>query len=259
MRTPIIWEGCRNSEWANLIWRDVIARVAQEGKPVFNLGGGSCYPWERQPSSLIGDADESFIRLMLGAARVTTVRDSLARRLFSSLGHDTLQLCCPSIFAGQIYSKPAEPSRKVLINYMQGGGHYDWDQSIDGAAWQASMQKLVAELCKQDWRPLLIAHSPTELSLAAELWPDLPRVLPTNCAEYFNVIRDAAFGVFNRMHASLAAAGLGIPSVAIGTDTRNLMVEALSLPALYVKEASIREATRLQYEECMRPVLAKIV
>jgi polysaccharide pyruvyl transferase WcaK-like protein len=280
--TPIIWDGCRNSGWANLIWRGVIARLAQQGKPVFNLGGGSCYPWERQPSSLAGHADESFVRLMLSAGCVTTVRDSLARRLLASLGYDVPQLCCPAILAGQIYTRQAEPSRKILINYMQGGGHYDWGQRIDRAAWQATMQKLVAELRKQDWRPLLLAHSPTEFSLAAELWPDLPRVLARNSAEYFGVIRDAAFGVFNRMHASVAAAGLGIPSVAIGTDTRNLMVEALSLPVFYVKEAtttrllltidelvskrdaessrllSLREVTRLQYQEYMRPVLANI-
>jgi hypothetical protein len=40
------------------------------------------------------------------------------------------------------------------------------------------------------------------------------------------------------MHASVALAGMGIPSVAIGTDTRLLMVKRLGLPFFPVKEAS---------------------
>jgi hypothetical protein len=94
--------------------------------------------------------------------------------------------------------------------------------------------------------------------------------------EYFEVVRDAAFGVCNRMHASVALAGLGIPSVAVGTDSRNLMVEAVGLPVFYVKEATpnrmiaiidylqrnrdfesqrllaLRETTLIEYTNCMR-------
>jgi hypothetical protein len=95
--TPVLWHGCRYSEWARPIWRDVLARLARRGVPVLNLGGGSCYPWERQPATLIGDADEDFVRLMLGAARVTTGRDRLMSALCRSLGHDVDPLPCPAL------------------------------------------------------------------------------------------------------------------------------------------------------------------
>ena len=84
----------------------------------------------------------------------------------------------------------------------------------------------------------MLAHNEKELALAAEIWPQLPRVCPASVPEYFAVARDAAFGVCNRMHASVALAGLGIPSVAVGTDSRNLMVELLGLPVFYVKAAT---------------------
>jgi hypothetical protein len=70
-----------------LIWRDVLARLARQGVPVLNLGGGSCYPFERCPTTLYGSPDEKFIRLMLDTAQLTTVRDRLAQQLFGSLAH----------------------------------------------------------------------------------------------------------------------------------------------------------------------------
>lgn len=236
--TPVIWEGCRNSEWARLIWRDVLARVARGGKPVLNLGGGSAYPWERQPTTLVGSPDEPFVRLMLKASRSTTVRDRLARHLFASLGCQAEQVCCPAMLAGQTFVVPTLPKRKVVINYMHGGGHFDLGQEIDAGVWEKTMRQVVTELQKESWELLFLAHNAKEAELAGRIWPDFPCVLPINQREYFESLRDAAFGVFNRMHASVAAAGIGIPSVAVGTDTRNLMIEALGLPVLYVKDAS---------------------
>lgn len=236
--TPILWEGCRNSEWATLIWRDVLARLAEGGKPILNLGGGACYPVERCPETLMGHPDETFIRLMLRTASATTVRDRIAKKLLNSLGYSTSHLCCPAILAAQTFVTPSEPTRRVLINYMRGGGHYDWDQTIDANAWEETMCIVVTTLRSQGWDPLVIAHNHTELTHASTLWPELPRVLPANSREYFTIARDAAFGVFNRLHACVAVAGLGVPSIAIGTDTRNQMVETLGLKVFYVKDAT---------------------
>ena len=236
--TPIIWEGCRNSEWARLIWRDVLARLSRRGTPILNIGGGSAYPWERQPATLAGNADESFIRLMLVTSRLTIVRDELARRLFETLGFATRKVCCPAILAGQSVVAPAKATKKVLINYMEGGGHYDFGQGIDSSVWEKTMRDVVKELRQRGWQLVFLAHNEKESELAARIWPDLPCVFPNSQRDYFEVVRDAAFGIFNRMHASVAAAGLGIPSVAIGTDTRNLMVETTGLSVLYVKEAT---------------------
>jgi polysaccharide pyruvyl transferase WcaK-like protein len=237
--TPIIWEGCRNSEWARLIWKDVLARLSRSGTPVLNIGGGSCYPWEKQPTTLTGTADEAFIRLMLNAASLTTVRDDLSMQLFHALGHRTQLISCPAILAGQIFATTAKPKRMVIVNYMRGGGHYDWGQRIDVSLWEATMSNLLTRLLQDGWEVLLLAHDESELAEYARLWPDLPRNFPATAKEYFETIRNAAFGIFNRMHASVAAAGMGIPSVAIGTDTRNMMVTTLGLPAFYVKDANM--------------------
>lgn len=274
--TPVIWEGCRHSEWARLVWRDVLARLARGGRPVLNLGGGACYPWERLPETLADSPDEAYIRLMLNAAQLTTVRDRLARKLCASLGHDMPRICCPALLTAQAYVTPVKPTRKVLVNFMAGGGYWDFGQGIDTRLWEQTMRQTVGHLQRSGWQPLLLAHNSEELALAAKIWPDLPRACPGDLREYFDIARDAAFGVFNRLHASVAAAGLGIPSVAVGTDSRMLMVESLGLPVLYVKEATpermtatieylqrnrkmeshrllaLRETTFEEYVECLR-------
>ncbi len=56
-----------------------------------------------------------------------------------------------------------------------------------------------------------------------------------------HVLAEATIGICNRIHAVIALAGLGVPSVAIGTDTRLLAVEALNLPYVYVKEATVEK------------------
>jgi hypothetical protein len=162
---------------------------------------------------------------------------------------------------------------------MHGGGHFEWKQNIDAARWEAALSKVVSALRQQGWEPCFLAHNEAEFRLAAGLWPDCPRVQPTGLPQYFETIRDAAFGVFNRLHAGVAAAGLGIPSVTIGTDTRNLMIERLGLRVFYVKSATaddilgaiertvddreaeasrllaLREATLAAYEARLRPFL----
>lgn len=236
--TPVIWEGCRKSEWARYVWRDVFSRLFQAGNAVLNIGGGCCYPWERIPKTLVGNPDEAFIRLMLQSANLTTTRDHVTRELFGTLGKEVRQIPCPALLVAQTYFQPEQPTRKVLVNYMEGGGHYDFDQGIDVAAWEQTMRNVVDHLSAQGWQPMLIAHNNKELEVAARIWPNLPRSIPGSQREYFEISRDAAFGVFNRMHASIAAAGLGIPSVAIGNDARNYMVAGVGLPALYTKEAT---------------------
>jgi len=237
--TPVLWPGCRASEWADRIWRDVFARLARRGKPVLNLGGGACYPLERLPETLVNDPDEEFVRLMLSTARLTTVRDPLAGRLLSSAGGAAPVLCCPALLAGQAWVVDARPTTKVVVNYMAGAGHYDWDQAVDARQWETVMRKTVSYLQQSGWQPFLLAHNQKELALAAELWPDLPRARATSVSHYFDLVRDAAFGVCNRLHASMALAGLGIPAITVGTDSRIFMVQMTGQPVFYVKDATV--------------------
>jgi polysaccharide pyruvyl transferase WcaK-like protein len=233
---PVFWHGCSQNEWAKPIWHDVVGRLSKH-IPVLNLAAGSCYPWERQQDVLELPEDVEYIKSILGYCRLTTVRDSVARALCTSLGTDTPKIPCSAFLAARGKKADLDDSGYILFNYMQGGGHYDWDQGINPKEWEATVRTLIARLERRH-KVAFLCHDEKEHALAKELAPELPIFFPTSPDEYFQCASQAKFAICNRMHASVGMAGLGIPSVAVCTDTRLLMVAELGLPVHYVKEAT---------------------
>jgi hypothetical protein len=234
---PVLWPNCHECEWAGPLWHRIVGRL-HERIPVFNLAAGSCYPWERQPSTVDNQGDAEFLTAIHGYCRLTTVRDRLSHHLFDTLGISVPHIPCSALLAADERNNGSNGDGPILINYMPGGGHYDFGQGVDGSSWQETMRGLVARL-KRRHRVEFLCHSQKELDAAAAVADGLPCHLPKTVAEYFDVAAGAKAGVFNRMHASVGLAGLGIPSIAIGTDTRLLMVEHIGLPCFYVKDAGM--------------------
>jgi hypothetical protein len=195
------------------------------------------YPWERQPSNIDNADDARYLKNILSYCRITTVRDKLLQNLFRGLGSDCPFIPCPAFLAGQQFIPPPVGGDLFLINYMEGGGHFDMQQQIDAAAWRDTVKSIVQNV-KRKHPVLFLCHDQKEYELAATIDPSLPRALPTTPHEYFSLLTRAKMGLCNRLHASMAFAGLGIPSLAVGTDTRLLMVDGIALPILYVKDAT---------------------
>lgn len=236
--TPVLWPGCSRCEWAEPLWDQVVGRLSRRGIPVLNLGAGSCYPWEQQPEQVSPEADVAYLRRILGYCRATTVRDRLAQRLFERLGHSCDLIPCPALLAGRPFSKSDTRGDLFVINFMEGAGHYDWEQGIDSPAWRALIQILLKRLGRHH-SLVFLCHNQREYEVASILDPTIPRFLPKNSQEYFALAARAKLALFNRLHAAIAFAGLGVPSVSVGTDTRLLMVDAVGLPCFYVKEATL--------------------
>lgn len=255
---PVLWPNCHQCDWAVPLWHHVVGRLSHR-MPVLNLAAGSCYPWERQPMLITAPKDAEYLRAILGYCRLTTVRDALAKHLCSTLGVDTPLIPCSALLAARNYAGKIQHHAHgmVLINYMRGGGHYDWDQGIDPTDWREVVKNLISRLQTRH-KIAFLCHDETEWDLAGELDSTIPRLWPKNPQEYFTMVSEATVALCNRMHASIALAGLGIPSIAVCTDTRLLMVDAIGLPVMYIKEAhadSIEEkietllATRRQERE----------
>jgi hypothetical protein len=205
---------------------------------VLNLGAGSCYSWEEQPEQVPLEADAAYLRRILGYCRETTVRDRLAQRLFERLGHSCDLIPCPALLAGRPFRKTGNRGDLFLVNFMEGAGHFDWEQGIDSPTWRELVRTLLRRVGRHHALAFL-CHNQHESDLAATLDPGIPRFLPRDSREYFAVAGRAKLALCNRLHASIALAGLGIPSVSVGTDTRLLMVDAVGLPCFYAKEAAL--------------------
>jgi hypothetical protein len=118
---------------------------------------------------------------------------------------------------------------------MPGAGHFEWRQGIDEREWMETARSLVKRLSARH-RVAFICHDMREYAAAERVNPDLPRFMPRTPEEYFSLVRASKAAVCNRLHAAVALASVGIPSVSVGTDTRLLMVAAIGLPYRYVKD-----------------------
>lgn len=234
---PVLWPNCHRCEWAEPLWQNVVGRLSDR-IPVLNLAAGSCYPWEEQPKSITNPRDEIYLRAILDYCCITTVRDSLAHKLCTSMGVETVPIPCSAFLAAADQVSNKSDDDIVLINYMPGGGHYDWNQGVDHSLWQNTVKCLIDRL-RTRHQVGFLCHNEAEYRIARNLDPTLPSLWPKDKRSYFTQVSRASVALCNRMHASVAMASLGIPSVAVGTDTRLLMVEAIGLPHFYVKEANL--------------------
>lgn len=235
---PVMWPGCHRCEWATPLWDQVAGRLSR-GIPVLNLAAGSAYPWENLPTVVSDAQDAAFLNRILGFCQITTARDELFSHLASGLGASVPTIPCSAFLAGRRFQfDHVDDDGIVLFNYMPGGGHFDWGQGIDRERWAATAKLLIQRLSVRH-RVAFLCHDLQEYTAAGHLNPELPRLLPTTIDEYFSLIGRAKAAVCNRVHAAVALAGAGIPSISVGTDSRLLMVAAIGLSNYYVKDVSV--------------------
>lgn len=235
---PVLFPHCQRKNWTRVIWRDVVWPNSAT-LPNLILAAGSCYPWERREEfaeKFPQTPEAEFARELLAHARFIGVRDELCGRLFASVGGTTTLLPCTAFLAPQPFRQPHDDGI-LCVNFMEGGGHFDWGQGADRSAWRRTFLEVIRRLRSQ-LRVVWFTHSKAEEQLARELGPDDLVLRLPNPEAYFRAAAHGTVSLCNRLHASVALAGLGIPGIAVGTDTRLLMVQNLGQHALYVKDAS---------------------
>ena len=236
---PIAFERMgRNAAYA-MLWRGLLASHADQGGRVLNFAGGSCFRWIGRDRLELADFDREMLAFMAKTAQHTAVRDDLCRTVFAKAGASVEVIPCSALLAGQVLQPvpPLDAGEYIYFNYMKGGGHYDFGQDIDAGTWQKTIVDLIARLGMRH-KVAFLCHSATEGREAEAMGTGIPVFVPTDHADYFRLASKAKAGIFNRMHAAVAHGGLGIPSVAIGNDTRLLMVEHCGLPARFTKDCS---------------------
>ncbi len=235
--TPVIWPDVeRTSEWSISFWRNIAPRATRSA-PLLNLGGGSCYPWQAQPSALHG-ADRVFAQHMASTALLTTAREELASRLLSeAAGIEVPILPCPALLAGQTHVATIGDKSSFILNFMPRAGHFDKLRQVDPSLWRECFMTAV-EFLEKRFELIFLCHNKVELQTAQQIWPRHRAVFPTSTREYFEVVKGSAGGLVNRLHAAVGLAGLGIPSIAIGTDTRMLMTKYIGIDTLFAPEVT---------------------
>jgi len=234
---PVLYPKCNLSNWARIIWPNAVFPRTDK-IPFTILAAGSCYPWEKREQildSFAASSDGRYALTLAKYAKKIAVRDRLCQELFTAVGAQSALLPCTAFLAG-CHHLADQDDGIVYVNFMEGGGHFDWGQGVDPQAWRRAFMEVLRRI-RTDLKVVWIAHNQKEKVLAQTLAKADEVLLPTTPEAYFTATARGTISLCNRLHASVALAGLGIPGVAVGTDTRMLMVENLGLKACYVKDA----------------------
>ena len=256
--TPIIWENAYRSDWAIPFWKRFASKNMRK-IPLLNLGGGSCYPWSDPPERLEGRSKE-FAKTIVHTSTCITVRDPLAAKLLSEAsGSDIPTVPCTAFLAGQYHTKIKNPDGRILFNVMPIGGHFDFLNEINPEAWLTTMKTIIASF-QNEYEIEFICHNEKEKEFAEKHWPAYLVHYPKNPKDYFTTCAGATVAVVNRLHAAVGLSGLGIPCIAIGTDTRMLMTRELGITTLFAPEVTAENLiSELQTLLSNRQKLSKVL
>jgi hypothetical protein len=249
---PVYWshkEGpnCANSDWFDpLISRRY--KLIQERVPFINLAAGSCQTYHSDGTEfLCSQKDVDYVKKLHEITQITTVRDSLARKILNSLGLNAPIIPCSAIFArDNLGIEPEEPSF-VALNYMKGSSHYRFNQDIDIHKWEINFLEFYNQIKNQE-QCIFVCHNMAEAIEARKIDPDANIFLSNNHIDYIKFYARAKFGIMNRVHGAFILASFGRPSFTVGTDSRVRMTEEIGLCNAFVNDVDVtRLISEYQY------------
>lgn len=237
---PNLVPGGFSSPELGLMLHHLNGAFKHRGVPVIDAGVGAAFPLEQHPKVFESEKDRSFYLELLRNTDFTVVRDYTAKTVVEGLGRSCEILPCPAIGSGRFFERHYPSGDQVrdtvLINFQRVGANEDWGQGVNERAWFWTMREVIRQL-RSNHKIAMLAHSDTELDLAKQLAPHSEHLRPRSVREYAQVVSRAKGAIVSRVHAAIALAGAGVPSVVVGTDTRLGTVDLIGLPTRYVKNA----------------------
>lgn len=244
---PNLVSGAAASPEIRILLHHFNGAFRHQGVPLLDAAIGSGFPLERIPERLSPE-DENFYRAATSLVSAITVRESEAVRLYATIGVQAPLIPCIAIASGRWFDRfrnePGAVAERavdggiVIVNFQAKGSNTDWNQRVDPVAWMELVRCVIADLRADGRRVELVCHSTYEHRLAKQLAPDLPAHFPKTEEEYGKIMARAAVGFVSRIHAGIALAGVGVPSLVVGNDTRIGTTAEMGLPSYFTKHLS---------------------
>ncbi|MDD5054953.1 MAG: hypothetical protein PHZ00_01655 [Candidatus Peribacteraceae bacterium] len=220
-----------------LMFHHMLGAFHYRGVPVIDAAVGSCYPLEHVPEIITDPLDRAYFVRQHRFLAASTVRDTLAKTLWEELGFHPEIIPCAAIVSGAFFERVAEGVKRdqyILVNFQERGANSDWQQHVDPVVWRSTVQQVI-ETLKRDHAVHMLCHNEKERELARGF--GVPVHLPTTPEEYGKIIAGAKVAFVSRLHAAIPLAGIGVPSLVAGTDSRLRAVEFMGLPTVFAKNA----------------------
>ena len=235
---PVYWhfhEGRSTSlkaEWQEWFWEQRVLGAPQREHPLFlNLGAGSCLPWGDVGDAFVADAAcVDFARRAGTRAALTTVREAVASSMLERLQVPHFAMPCPAFLAGARHDYRRQAEGPIGVNLMPLGGHFDLNAGFDQTQWLEDCLQLLARLRSLN-QVFFVAHNAEEEKFLGMLRePGEPVFCGAHWRAYLETYGQCSMVVANRVHGAVCAAGLGVPAMIVGNDTRAEIGRFIGLP-----------------------------
>jgi hypothetical protein len=149
--------------------------------------------------------------------RISTVRDEATLTFLEQLGVTGVILTgCPALYLGDASEIRLKKTGKIIltfpfpVNRIRLSERYRLlEQTIQGLIQHYGADQII-----------ISCHDDRDVPAASERFPGQQIFFSTDAWEYLDLYRQAAFVAGSRLHASILAAGLGIPFLNINVDIR---------------------------------------
>tara|TARA_A100001011_G_C14241293_1_gene813372 strand:- start:359 stop:1459 length:1101 start_codon:yes stop_codon:yes gene_type:complete len=247
---PVYWchetigSYCYDNEWYEPLIKKRFLK--NKNAKLFNLAAGTCQTYHSDGTEF-NEKCNDYIKEFYELSDVTTVREGLARSVFKNISIDVPVIPCSSIFAIDEHALKNEGEEYVVVNYMKGGAHYTFNQSIDFKKWENVFKKFYFQL-KEKERVIISCHNQKEVDEALELDSEAKIFYEKDdYSAYMRFYSKAKFGIMNRLHGAILMASFGKPSVVIANDSRSRMLEEVGIKHYFVNEVDCEVLNR-EYE-----------
>ena len=238
---PLYWSN-KNNRSANIGWYHplIIKRYLKikDKIPLINIAAGSCQHYKSDGSEFLNDQSTlDFIKDFYEISNITTVRDKLIHDIFKKISLNVPLLPCTSIFAKDLLNILSNEKEYVVLNFMEFGGHYDFNENINKKLWSNTFNSIYEKINKEN-KTIIVCHSLSEVKSVKNLIPNAVLFYSRNWKDYLLVYSKAKFGIMNRVHGAMVLASFGIPSIIIGNDTRVQMGNLVGIVSFFVNEVT---------------------
>lgn len=246
---PVYWchdnAHCYRNEWFSPLIKQRFQKHPK-GAKLLNLAAGTCQKYHSTGDEFCAECN-TYIKELFDLSTITTLRDTLAKKVLNKIGLDAPVIPCTSIFAIDEHQLTAQGNDYVVVNYMKGGAHYTFGQKIDFEKWENEFKKFYFDLKKKE-RVIISCHNQTEVDEAKQLDPDAEIFYSKdNYVDYLKFYSKAKFGIMNRVHGAFIIASYGKPSIIIGNDSRARMGSEIGLKHFFVNDVDYELLTQ-EYE-----------
>lgn len=235
-----------NNEW----YEPLIERRTKldSSKKLLNIGVGACQQYNATVNSFLHSPQFlQFVNDFYELCDITITRDKLSRDLLSHEGKEAAMLPCPSIFSSDNNNLQELEGEYIILNYMEGGGHYDFGENINRINWHKTFSDFYNKI-KNEEKIIFCCHNLEEYNLAKKMFPDAYHFYSNRYVDYINLFSKSKFGIVNRVHAAFQLASNFKPSFLIGSDSRARMGELIGVETIFVNDVST-EILLSQYEK----------